>query len=51
MLELSETEITMFPKEKMENLKRSLGDFPGGPLGKTPHSQCRGPRFDPWSGN
>ena len=26
-------------------------DFPGGPVGKTPHCQCRGPRFDPWSGN
>ena len=26
-------------------------DFSGGPVGKTPHSQCRGPRFDPWSGN
>ena len=20
-------------------------------MAKTPHSQCRGPRFDPWSGN
>ena len=27
------------------------GDFPGGPVAKTLHSQCRGPRFDPWSGN
>ena len=26
-------------------------DFPGGPVAKTLHSQCRGPRFDPWSGN
>ena len=26
-------------------------DFPGGPMAKTPHSQCRGPGFDPWSGN
>ena len=26
-------------------------DFPGGPVGKTPCSQCRGPGFDPWSGN
>ena len=26
-------------------------DFPGGPVGKTQCSQCRGPRFDPWSGN
>ena len=26
-------------------------DFPGGPVAKTLTSQCRGPRFDPWSGN
>ena len=26
-------------------------DFPGGPVAKTPHSQCRGRGFDPWSGN
>ena len=26
-------------------------DFPGGPVAKTPRSQCRGPRFNPWSGN
>ena len=26
-------------------------DFPGGPVVKTPSFQCRGPRFDPWSGN
>ena len=26
-------------------------DFPGGPVAKTLCSQCRGTRFDPWSGN
>ena len=26
------------------------GDFPGGPVAKTPHSQCREPRFELWSG-
>ena len=26
-------------------------DFPGGPVAKTSHSKCRGPRFNPWSGN
>ena len=31
--------------------KINEGDFPGGPVVKTPHSQCRGPRFDPRSGN
>ena len=25
-------------------------DFPGGPVAKTPGSQCRGPGFDPWPG-
>ena len=26
-------------------------DFPGGPVVRAPHSQCRGPGSDPWSGN
>ena len=26
-------------------------DFSGGPAGKAPCSQHRGPRFDPWAGN
>ena len=25
--------------------------LPGGPVAKTPCSKCRGPGFDPWSGN
>ena len=29
----------------------SYWDFPGGPVAKTLCSQCRGPRFNPWSGN
>ena len=29
----------------------SIGDFPDGPVTKTLHSQCRGPRFNPWSRN
>ena len=28
-----------------------IWDFPGGPVAKTPCSQFRGLRFDPWSGN
>ena len=28
-----------------------IGDFPGGPVAETQHSQGRGPRFDPWLGN
>ena len=31
--------------------KTDLGDFPGGPVIKTPHFHCRGPGFHPWSGN
>ena len=31
-----------------ENASR---DFPGGPVAKTPCSQCRGSGFNPWSGN
>ena len=33
------------------NFVRILGDFPGGPVAKTPSSQCKGHRFDPCSGN
>ena len=27
------------------------GHFPGGPVVKSARSQCRGPSFDPWSGD
>ena len=30
---------------------QSYGGFPGGPVAKTLRSQCRGPGFNPWSGN
>ena len=29
----------------------SSGDFPGSPVVRTSHFHCRGPGFDPWSGN
>ena len=30
------------------NYQNNIGrDFLGSPVGKTPHSQCRGPRFNP----
>ena len=38
-----------FSKKPYKNI--DPGDFPGGPVGKTTCSQCRGPRFDPWLGN
>ena len=31
--------------------KFTTRDFPDGPVAKTLSSQCRGPRFDPWSGS
>ena len=31
--------------------KERKGDFPGGPAAGTLSSQCRGPGFNPWSGN
>ena len=31
-------------------LERQTGDFPDDPVDKTSSSQCRGPRFDDWSG-
>ena len=36
---------------KKEAKKRvDIWDFSGGPMAKTLNSQCRGSRFDPWSG-
>ena len=37
--------------EELALNKREAQDFPGGPVVKTPRSQCEGPGFDPWSGN
>ena len=28
-----------------------IGEFPSGPVVRTPHFLCSGPGFDPWSGN
>ena len=38
-------------KRPIHAYKETEMDFPSGPVAKTTHSQCRGPRFDPWSGN
>ena len=39
-------------REESEELERTLGrGFFGGPGAETPCSRCRGPGFDPWSGN
>ena len=47
------------PLGSLEILKLDSGNcsphgrtlMPGGPVVKIPCSQCRGPGFDPWSGN
>ena len=36
---------------RVDKAKSHSGDFPSGPVAETQHSQCRGPRLDPWSGN
>ena len=33
------------------SVSRREGAFPGGPVAKTPSSQCRGPSFNPQFGN
>ena len=38
-------------KRGKQILKEVPRDVPGGPVAKTLSSQCRGPRFDPWSGS
>ena len=40
-------------KEELKKNKTKLeaSGLPCGPVVKTPGPQCRGPRFDPWSGN
>ena len=45
--------LLMKVKEESEKagLKLNIRDFPGAPVAKTLHSQCKGSGFDPWSGN
>ena len=38
-------------KFKLQILNPVPWNFSGGPVAKTLHSQCRGSRFDTWSGN
>ena len=38
-------------KSTVTEIINSLEDLPGGPVAKTPRSQCRRPGFNPWSGN
>ena len=45
--------VFFYTSKRLENEIRIFyfRDFPGGAVVKTPCSQCRGPGFDPWSGN
>ena len=36
-----------YPKDRIICLIKIWQNFPGVPVAKTPHSQCKGPRFDP----
>ena len=53
-----DTQRRVFPRDiqleahKLMGIKSCFnGEFPGSPVVKTLHFQCRGHRFDPWSGN
>ena len=37
--------------ERLLQISFDTRDFFGGPVAKTPRSQCRGPGFNPWPGN
>ena len=39
------------PNQGDDLVRKGAWDLSGGPVTKTLHSQCRGPGFDPWSGN
>ena len=39
------------PVTESDDQKGNQVHLPSSPVAKTLHSQCRGPRFDSWSGN
>ena len=41
----------LLQKKKLTLKRHKVRDLPGGPVAKTSRSQCRGPGFNPWSGN
>ena len=43
--------LTMSRLHGSHPFKTLVRDFPGGPVVKTPYSQCRGSGFNPWSVN
>ena len=48
---MSHCRIEEHPGQRKASLVKTTRDFPGGPVVKTLSFQCRGHRFDPWSGN
>ena len=49
--ELKSLLMRMKEENEKAGLKLNIRDFPGAPVAKTLHSQCKGSGFDPWSGN
>ena len=45
------SEVYFFLAPQISLLRIPFEDCPGGPVAKTPHSQCRRSSFNPWSGN
>ena len=48
---LSDSQVSLSLQEKLWIKNEEVWNFPGGPVPKAICSQCRGPEFDPWSGN
>ena len=54
---VSEAKMGLDVRRKVEGfrtraiLKPLIWEFPGGPVVRTPHFECQGPEFNPWSGN
>ena len=42
-----EAQVTEGKLHQLDFITINVLDFPGGPVAKTPHSQCRRPEFDP----
>ena len=50
-MNIHEQDRRQLEEETTDHVKDLCRDFPGHPVAKSPCSQCRGPRFNPWLGN
>ena len=50
-IHLDMTEVMQQQQQQQPSYIKNSGGFLGGPVAKTPSSQCRGPGFHPWSGS